>query len=122
VFSNLGKAISLLRQLRGKSQASLAREARIGNSQLSKYESGKELPRLDSLERVLAALEVGYLELFHALKNIDRTAASLGGEPKDEIDSPWTTLLSPEAQAAFERVFTMLVRLQREMVEGRVAE
>ena len=122
MFSNLGKAISLLRQLRGKSQASLAREAGIGNSQLSKYESGKELPRLDSLERVLAALGVGYLELFHALKRVDRTAANLGGEPRDEIDSPWTTLLSPEAQAAFERVFTMLVRLQREMVEGRVAE
>jgi transcriptional regulator with XRE-family HTH domain len=122
VFSNLGKAISLLRQLRGRSQASVAREAGIGNSQLSKYESGKELPRLDSLERVLAALGVGYLELFHALKRIDRTAANLGGEPRDEIDSPWTTLLSPETQAVFERVFTMLVRLQREMVEGRVAE
>jgi len=122
VFSNLGKAISLLRLLRGKSQASLAHEAGIGNGQLSKYESGKELPRLDSLEKVLTALGVGYLELFHALKRIDRTATSLRGEPRDEIDSPWTTLLAPEAQAAFERVFTMLVRLQREMVEGRVAE
>ena len=122
MFSNLGKATSLLRELRGRSQASVAREAGIGNSQLSKYERGKELPRLDSLEKVLTALGVGYLELFHALKRIDRTAAHLGGEPRDEIDSPWTTLLSPEAQAAFERVFTMLVRLQREMVEGRVAE
>jgi transcriptional regulator with XRE-family HTH domain len=122
VFSNLGKAISLLRLLRGRSQASVAREAGIGNSQLSKYESGKELPRLDSLERVLAALGVGYLELFRALKRIDHTAANLGGESKDEIDSPWTTLLSPEPQAAFERVFTMLVRLQREMVEGRIAK
>ena len=92
MFSNLGKAISLLRQLRGKSQASLAREAGIGNGQLSKYESGKELPRLDSLEKVLTALGVGYLELFHALKRIDRTATCLGGEPRDEIDSPWTEL------------------------------
>jgi transcriptional regulator with XRE-family HTH domain len=122
VFSNLGKALSLMRELRGRSQASVAREAGIGNSQLSKYESGKELPRLDSLEKVLAALGVGYLELFHALNLIDRAAAGLGGVPRDEIDSPWTTLLSPESQAAFERIFTMLVRLQREMVEDRVAE
>ena len=61
MFANLGRTLSLLQELRGKSQARVAREAGIGKSQLSKYENGKELPKLDSLEKVLNALEVGVL-------------------------------------------------------------
>ena len=41
----------------------MARLAGIGKSQLSKYESGKELPKLDSLEKVLLVLNVGHWKL-----------------------------------------------------------
>ena len=50
MFANLGMTLSLLREIRGKSQSRVAREARIGKSQLSKYENGRELPKLDSPE------------------------------------------------------------------------
>jgi transcriptional regulator with XRE-family HTH domain len=77
MFLNLGRTLSLLRELRGKSQARVAREAGIGKSQLSKYENGKELPKLDSLEKVLNALKVGYFEFFYTLYLVDRRAADL---------------------------------------------
>src|SRR3954452_14580010 len=84
MFINLGKTLSLLRELRGKSQARVAREAGIGKSQLSKYENGKELPKLDSLEKVLKALGVGHFEFFYTLYLVDQRAADLlrsdGGE------------------------------------------
>ena len=77
MFNNLGRTLSLLRELRGKSQARVAREAGIGKSQLSKYENGKELPKFDSLEKVLNALQVGYFEFFYTLHLVDRRAADL---------------------------------------------
>src|SRR3954462_9526366 len=78
MFANLGRSLSLLRELRGKTQARVAREAGIGKSQLSKYENGKELPKLDSLEKGLNALQVGYFEFYYTLHLVDRRAADLG--------------------------------------------
>ena len=72
MFRNLGRSLTLLREMRGKSQAQVAREAGIGKSQLSKYESGKELPKLDSLEKVLTALDLGPVDLFSTLEMVDR--------------------------------------------------
>ena len=56
MFEHIGLALKVLRELKGVSQAGLARKAGIGKSQLSKYENGKDLPKFDSLEKVLAAL------------------------------------------------------------------
>ncbi len=86
MFVNLGRTLSLLRELRGKSQALVAREAGIGKSQLSKYENGKELPKLDSLEKVLGVLEVGHFEFFYTLYMVDRRAADLARGIGDEND------------------------------------
>jgi transcriptional regulator with XRE-family HTH domain len=77
MFVNLGRTLSLLRELRSKSQAQVAREAGIGKSQLSKYENGKELPKLDSLEKILGVLQVGQFEFFYTLYLVDRRAADL---------------------------------------------
>src|SRR3954466_12957956 len=84
MFINLGKTLGLLRELRGKSQARVAREAGIGKSQLSKYENGKELPKLDSLEKVLKALGVGHFEFFYTLYLVDQRASEL--EPVENGD------------------------------------
>jgi transcriptional regulator with XRE-family HTH domain len=77
MFANLGRTLSLLRELRGKSQSRVAREARIGKSQLSKYENGKELPKLDSLEKILRVLRVDMFEFFYTLYLVDGRAAAL---------------------------------------------
>ena len=138
MFANLGRTLSLLRELRGKSQARVAREAGIGKSQLSKYENGKELPKLDSLEKVLIALKVGYFEFFYTLYLVDRRASDLeekreGREmpnPAPLVDSGveplylpplnGNTLLSESTDQAFSQVFTDLLLLYRRIFEQMV--
>lgn len=78
-FQHFGKALRVLRELRGMNQAQLARLAGIGKSQLSKYEGDKELPRLDSLERILTALKVSHLGFFYTLDFIQAQARALAG-------------------------------------------
>ena len=135
MFVNLGRTLSLLRELRGRSQAWVAREAGIGKSQLSKYENGKELPKLDSLEKVLIVLEVGHFEFFYTLYLVDRRAADLNrGAGKEQgttahepalDDEPvypppifkGHPLLSEPTDQAFTRVFADLLLLYRRVFE-----
>jgi transcriptional regulator with XRE-family HTH domain len=130
MFANLGRTLSLLRELRGKSQASVAREAGIGKSQLSKYENGKELPKLDSLEKVLVALRVGYFEFFYTLYLVDRRAADLeraaerdGAELESLYMPPLPsgkTILAENTDQAFSQVFSDLLSLYRRIFEQMV--
>src|SRR5262245_45463790 len=132
MFVNLGRTLSLLRELRGKSQARVAREAGIGKSQLSKYENGKELPKLDSLEKVLNALRVGYFEFFYTLYLVDRRAADLrmdaeddetaeAGSAEDPLYLPplvkGESVLAESTDLAFRQVFTDLLLLYRRVFE-----
>lgn len=129
MFTNLGRTLSLLRELRGKSQARVAREAGIGKSQLSKYENGKELPKLDSLEKVLKALGVGQFEFFYTLYLVDQRADELarnvmretekeaGKEPPGPPPLPGKAILSDSTDQAFSRLFTDLLVLYRSVFE-----
>jgi transcriptional regulator with XRE-family HTH domain len=135
MFANLGRTLGLLRELRGKSQAWVAREAGIGKSQLSKYENGKELPKLDSLEKVLNVLDVGHFDFFYTLYLVDRRAADLARPDRNEHTEeelavqelhghlPFSPLvkghplLSESTDQAFTRVFADLLLLYRRVFE-----
>jgi transcriptional regulator with XRE-family HTH domain len=136
MFANLGRTLSLLRELRGKSQSRVAREARIGKSQLSKYENGKELPKLDSLEKILRVLKVDMFEFFYTLYLVDGRAAALAAAAPADDDggvAPAATsaavpfylpplphrhpLLEEATDQAFARVFTDLLTLYRRVFE-----
>jgi transcriptional regulator with XRE-family HTH domain len=124
MFINLGKTLSLVRELRGRSQAWVAREAGVGKSQLSKYENGKELPKLDSLEKVLKALGVGYFEFFYTLYLVDQRAADLvRGDGGEALTAAAPRLLrgssdlTPVTDQAFSRVFNELLTLYRTVFE-----
>lgn len=130
-FANLGRTLFLLRDLRKKSQAEVARSAGIGKSQLSKYENGKELPKLDSLERVLVALGIGYMEFFQTLALIDRKAQMLGQEQaatepilpgihSQAVEPPIVPKLSEGIDGGFEAIFVLLSQLQRQVWEERI--
>jgi len=132
MFTNLGHTLGLLRELRGKSQARVAREAGIGKSQLSKYENGKELPKLDSLEKVLIALKVSYFEFFYTLHLVDRRASELEPAANGDGEAPGSeplplpsflpgqTLLDDTTDQAFSQVFTDLLLLYRRIFQQRV--
>lgn len=77
MFGNLGRTLALLREMRGYSQLALSREARIGKSQLSKYENGRELPKLETLERILRVLEVQPIGFFQTVAALDSLVSRL---------------------------------------------
>lgn len=77
---NVGRALALVREFRGLSQAELARQAGVGKSQLSKYQSGSELPKLDSLSKLLRVLGIGFLEFFYIVRWLDHLESELGSE------------------------------------------
>ena len=77
MFENVGYTLTFLRELSELSQKELADRAAIGKGQLSKYENGRELPKLDSLEKILKVLGADF-ELFAAtLATVDHYAARL---------------------------------------------
>jgi|GEM_PF-2358393 len=106
MFVNLGLALARIRELRGASQVKVARLAGIGKSQLSKYESGKELPKLDSLEKVLLVLNVDHFEFFRTLALLDR---------EEELSVP----SAEEMDDLFARINRSLFTLHREVVKER---
>jgi len=106
MFANLGKALARVRDRRGASQTKVARLAGIGKSQLSKYESGKELPKLDSLEKVLLVLNVGYFEFFRVLAVLDR-GEELRAPSAEDVDD------------LFARINRSLFTLHREVLKER---
>jgi len=108
MFANLGPALVRQRKLRRKSQTQVARSAQIGKSQLSKYEAGKEPPKLESLERVLTALDIGFLAFFYTVRLLDGEADRLPKKDQPE-----------DVQAAFHRLIGHLVELHRQVVVAR---
>jgi transcriptional regulator with XRE-family HTH domain len=54
----LGRAVRELRERRGWSQAQLARESRMTQSAVARFEAGGTVPTLPVLERLAVALDV----------------------------------------------------------------
>lgn len=101
MFAELGLTLRTLRESAGLTQAEVARRTGLGKSRLSKYESGKELPKLASLEKLLRVLGAEPLTLFytaHLLKH--RTDITPIG-----IMITTTPLLDDPALASFRRLF-----------------
>lgn len=100
-FTELGRALRALRESAGLSQADLARKARMGKSQISKYENGKELPKLDSLAKILEVLGAEPLTLFytaHLLKHRSEISPAA-------LLVTTTPLLGDPALESFRRLF-----------------
>lgn len=88
VFAHFGTALALLRNLRGRSQARVARDAGIGKSQLSKYEGGRELPKLESLAKILLALEATHLEFAYTLALVQQRAERVASRtPSADVEA-----------------------------------
>jgi transcriptional regulator with XRE-family HTH domain len=114
MFGNLGRTLALLREMRGYSQLELSREARIGKSQLSKYENGRELPKLETLERVLSVLDVQPISFFYTVAMLDSLAGRLGDTAGDLPPLPMPiTLLQPNLDELFSLTVGQFLRMYR---------
>lgn len=86
MWRNLGKALALVRAVRQMTQQDVATEAGIGKGQLSKYEHGKENPKLESLERLLRVLGVSPADFFYTLEIVDGRADAITGLQGRSVD------------------------------------
>jgi len=67
-FENLGQALRWLRNRQNRKQYQIAKAAGITKAMLSSYETGKQYPSMETLDKILGALHIDVAELDHALK------------------------------------------------------
>jgi transcriptional regulator with XRE-family HTH domain len=71
IFHGLGRALRWLRDRQGKRQYQVADAAGITKAMLSAYETGKQKPSLETLEKILAALDCDLNDLHNALQIVN---------------------------------------------------
>lgn len=69
-FRGLGRALRWIRQRQGKKQYEVAEAAEITKAMLSSYENEKQRPAIDTLERILDALQIDLDYLAHAIRMV----------------------------------------------------
>ena len=111
IFNGLGRALRWLRDRQGKRQYQVADAAGITKAMLSAYETGKQKPTLDTLEKILVALECDLNDLHNALQIVNERPEAIrrptggrdtwqGYRPQDSAQEagnagppPWTSFL-----------------------------
>ncbi|HEX6198819.1 MAG TPA: helix-turn-helix transcriptional regulator [Thermoanaerobaculia bacterium] len=87
-FRGLGKALRWIRQRQGKKQYEVAEAAGITKAMLSSYENEKQRPALDTLERILDALEIDLDYLAHAIRMVRQDEDRRGGGRREAPPRP----------------------------------
>ena len=88
IFHGLGRALRWLRDRQGKRQYQVADAAGITKAMLSAYETGKQKPSLDTLEKILAALECDLNDLHNALQIVNERPEAIrrsGGMQREGV-------------------------------------
>ncbi|MEM7481231.1 MAG: helix-turn-helix transcriptional regulator [Acidobacteriota bacterium] len=132
VFDGLGKALRWLRAKQDKRQYQVAELAGITKAMLSAYETGKQRPSLETLEKIMEALSVDLSDLHEAILVITentplggwtRRASTLGGGRNEPALDIYRILnvdrtLPPEQEQAFTEMLRGFHRLMRFMHRG----
>ncbi len=71
IFEGLGRALRWLRERQNKRQYQVADAAGITKAMLSAYETGKQKPSLETLEKILRALDCDLNDLHNALQIVN---------------------------------------------------
>lgn len=119
-FSNLGLALQVVRHFSGQSQAKLAREAGFGKSQLSKYENGKELPKLESLGRLLEVLGMSPLAFFTVVDILDGIGKKESMVAACLMKGKLEPVVASEEQSGIHRVVREVLSLFEAQIIARV--
>lgn len=97
IFTGLGRAIRWLRDRQGKRQYQVADAAGITKAMLSAYETGKQKPSLDTLEKILAALECDLNDLHNALQIVNERPEAIRRPGAAQRES-WQSYRTNESQ------------------------
>jgi transcriptional regulator with XRE-family HTH domain len=86
IFQGLGRALRWLRERQTKRQYQVADAAGITKAMLSAYETGKQKPSLDTLEKILAALEGDLNDLHNALQIVNERPEAIRRTGRGEVE------------------------------------
>lgn len=109
-FRGLGKALRWIRQRQGKKQYEVAEAAGITKAMLSSYENEKQRPALDTLERILDALEIDLDYLAHAMRMVRQEEDRRAGRRR-EAPTQAPAAFAPAPYLDLERVLGLDRRL-----------
>ncbi|HEX6899183.1 MAG TPA: helix-turn-helix transcriptional regulator [Thermoanaerobaculia bacterium] len=109
MFRHVGAAIRRVRELRGIEQTELARRTGLAKSQISKYETGRDLPKLENLGKIIGALEATPQSFFRVMALLDETEA-LDVPPAASL--PESGVLPARVAETFRSLAALLVDLQ----------
>ncbi|HEX4956299.1 MAG TPA: helix-turn-helix transcriptional regulator [Thermoanaerobaculia bacterium] len=87
-FDGLGKALRWLRDRQSRRQYQVAESAGVTKAMLSAYETGKQRPSVETLERILGALKVDLADLQDALDTVNRRPPRLRGSLSGDTTRP----------------------------------
>jgi transcriptional regulator with XRE-family HTH domain len=71
LFDRLGRAVRWLRERQGKKQYLVADTAGVTKGMLSAYETGRQKPSLETLEKLLTALDCNLNDLHNAIQIVN---------------------------------------------------
>ena len=85
IFAGLGRALRWLRERQAKRQYQVADAAGITKAMLSAYETGKQKPSLDTLEKILLALGCDLNDLHNAIQIVNERPEAIRrpGAPRE---------------------------------------
>ena len=88
IFTSLGRALRWLRDRQGKRQYQVADAAGITKAMLSAYETGKQKPSLDTLEKILDALDCNLNDLHNSLQIVNERPEAIRRQGGRETSWP----------------------------------
>jgi len=96
----VGERIRILRQERGLSQEQLALRASLNTSFIGQIERGGKKPTIETLDKIVTALDITFEELFNFENNtkdrnstvIDKILFTLNGRTPDEQEEVYVIL------------------------------
>jgi transcriptional regulator with XRE-family HTH domain len=85
MFGGIGATLAIIRKERGFSQEALAKRCRMGRSQVSRYESGKDLMTFSTLEKLLRFLAVEPEGFFRLAASLTSSTSPADGPGEAEL-------------------------------------
>lgn len=122
-FAAVGPALRILRARAKLSGTAVARSAAMGKSQLSKYETGRELPRMETLAKILDATGVEPLWFFYLVHQLSREdfTESLRSD-LFRLRSGAGSPLAPSEEEGFRRHLETLFDLHSAVLKARIGD
>jgi transcriptional regulator with XRE-family HTH domain len=102
IFDGLGRSLRWLRERQLKRQYQVADDAGITKAMLSAYETGKQKPSLDTLEKILDALVCDLNDLHNALQIVNGRPERMRGTGSGSTREMWRTEKGGQSAAALD--------------------